>query len=90
MLPLSVHNFILLCSLYDDFLYDDFQPLELFTVVNRSSNLSMLSYNLSMNSELMLEEPLFIASVITFGIEGDCILEELMVNASIDDIYGNT
>ena len=50
----------------------------------------MMSYNLSINSELMLEEPLFIASVITFGIEGDCFLEELMVNASIDDIYGNT
>ena len=37
----------------------------------------------------MLEEPLPVASVITFGIEGDCILEELMINASIDDIYGN-
>ena len=48
----------------------------------------MMSYNLSMNSELVLEEPLYIASVITFGIGGDCILEELMVNASIDDIYG--
>ena len=42
-----------------------------------------------MNSELMLEEPLFVASVITFGIGGDCILDELIVNASIDDIYGN-
>ena len=62
--------------------YDDFEPLELFIVMNRS-------YNLSLNSELMLEEPLPIASVITFGIEGDCILEELIVNASIDDIYGN-
>ena len=71
-------------------MYDNSQPLELFTVVNRSSNLSMMSYNLSMNSELMLEEPLYIASVITFGIESDCILEEMMVNASIDDIYGNT
>ena len=49
----------------------------------------MMSYNLLMNSELMLEEPLYVASVITFGIEGDCILEELMVKASIDDIYGN-
>ena len=45
--------------------------------------------SLSMDSELMLEEPLSIASVITFGIEGDCILEELMINASIDDIFGN-
>ena len=44
---------------------------------------------LSMNSELMLEEPLSVASVIIFGIEGDCILDELIVNASIDDIYGN-
>ena len=45
--------------------------------------------SLSSNSELMLKEPLHMASVITFGIEGDCILEELIVNASIDDIYGN-
>ena len=42
-----------------------------------------------MDSELILEEPLSIASVITFGIEGDCILERLIVNASIDDIYGS-
>ena len=48
-----------------------------------------MSYNLSMNSELMLKEPLYVASVITFGIGGDCILEELMINASIDNIYGN-
>ena len=48
----------------------------------------MMSVNLSMDSELILEEPLSVASVITFGIEGDCILEELIVNASIDDIYG--
>ena len=47
-----------------------------------------LSVSLSMNSELMLEEPLYIASVITFGIDGDCVLEELIINASIDDIYG--
>ena len=54
------------------------------------SNHSMyLSVSLSMNSELMLEEPLYIASVITFGIDGDCILEELMINESMDDIYGN-
>ena len=58
-------------------------------MVDRSSNLPITSYNLTINSELMLEEPLFIASVITFGIEGDCILEELMINASIDDINGN-
>jgi len=44
---------------------------------------------LSMNSELILEEPLSIASVIIFGIEDDCILEEMIINASIDDIYGN-
>ena len=49
-----------------------------------------ISVNLSTNSELMLEEPLSVASVITFGIEGDCILDELIVNASIDDIYGKT
>ena len=70
--------------------YDDFQPLELFVVESRSSNSSISSLNLSMKSELMLEEPLFIASVITFGFGGDCILEELMINASIDDIHGKT
>ena len=43
-----------------------------------------------MDSKLALERALFIASVITFGIEGDCIIEELMVNESIDDLlYGN-
>ena len=41
-----------------------------------------------MNSELILEEPLSVASVITFGIEGDCVMKELIVNVSIDDIYG--
>ena len=56
-------------------------------MVNTST---MISAYLSTNSELMLEEPLSVASVITFGIEGDCILDELMVNASIDDIYGST
>ena len=43
-----------------------------------------------MNSKLILEEPLSVAFVITFGIEGDCIIEELIFNASIDDIYGNS
>ena len=42
-----------------------------------------------MDSNFILEEPLTIASVITFGIEGDCTVEQLIVNASIDDIYGN-
>ena len=56
-------------------------------MVNPSS--FMMSVNLSMDSKLMLEEPLSVASVITFGIGGDCILEELIVNASIDDIYGS-
>ena len=54
------------------------------------STSTMISAYLSMNSEVMLEEPLSVASVIIFGIGGDCILEELIVNASIDDIYGNT
>ena len=58
-------------------------------MVNRSSSSTVMSVNLSMNSKLILEEPLYVASVITFGIEGDCILDELIVNASIDDIYGN-
>ena len=57
-------------------------------MINPNTNTS-LPVNLSTNSELLLEEPLSVASVITFGIEGDCILDELIVNASIDDIYGN-
>ena len=58
-------------------------------MINQNTNTS-ISVNLSTDSELMLEEPLSVASVITFGIEGDCILDELIVNASIDDIYGKT
>ena len=68
---------------------DEIQYLELFqakSVIDQNMNISV---SLSMNSEVMLDTGLFIASVITFGIEGDCILEELIVNASIDDIlYG--
>jgi len=56
---------------------------------NITSQDGTISVSLSMDSELILEEPLSTASVITFGIEGDCILEKLIVNASIDDIYGN-
>ena len=49
-----------------------------------------ISFNLSMNSKLMFEDLLLIASVITFGIDGDCILEELIANASTDDLlHGN-
>ena len=48
-----------------------------------------VSVNLSVTSKQLLEEPLHIAYVITFGINGNCILEELIVNASIDDIQGN-
>ena len=48
-----------------------------------------VSVNLSVNSQQTLEEPLYIAYVITFGINGNCILEKLVVNASIDDIQGN-
>ena len=66
---------------------DDFEPLELFTA-NRTYNSSVTSFNLSVDSKLMLEEPLFIASVITFGIDGDCILKQLIINESMDDIYG--
>ena len=54
-----------------------------------NQNMNITSANLSTNSELILEEPLSVASVITFGVRGDCVLEELIVNASIDDIYGN-
>ena len=56
-------------------------------MVNTSA---VISVYLSMNSDVMLEEPFPVASVITFGIEGDCIVKEMVVNASIDDIYGNT
>ena len=69
---------------------NEIQHLKLFqanTMVNQNMNIS--SANVSTNSKLMLEEPLSVAYVITFGIEGDCILDELIVNASIDDIYGN-
>ena len=44
---------------------------------------------LSVTSQQILEEPFFIAYVITFGINGNCILEKLVVNASTDDIQGN-
>ena len=71
-------------------LSDGIQYLKLFTATTVMVNTSTISAYLSLNSELMLEEPLSVASVITFGIGGDCILEELIVNASIDDIYGNT
>ena len=65
------------------------QYLELFQAnITVIQNLN-ISVNLSMNNELILEEPLSVASVITFGIEGDCIMKELIVNVSIDDIYGN-
>ena len=48
-----------------------------------------VSVNLSITSKQNLEEPLHIAYVITFGVNGNCILEKLVVNASIDDIQGN-
>ena len=67
------------------------QYLELFTTTTTATIIngsSVMSVHLSMHSKLILEEPLSVASVITFGIEGDCILEELVFNASIDDIYG--
>ena len=69
---------------------NEVQYLELFlsdTIIDQ--NLTISSVTLSMNSELTVEEPLSITSVIVFGIEGDCILEEMTVNASIDDIFGN-
>ena len=68
---------------------NEFHYLELFlanTVINQDTSISV---NLSTNNELLLEEPLSVAFVLTFGIEGDCFLDELIVNASIDDIYGN-
>ena len=68
---------------------DKIQYLELFQAITMIDQNMNTSVNLSINSELMLEEPLFITYMIIFGVEGDCILEELMINASIDDIYGN-
>ena len=67
----------------------EIQNVKLFLATTVSDQNGNVSVNLSMNSELILEEPFSVASVITFGIEGDCILDELIVNASIDDIYGN-
>ncbi|XP_065897243.1 tyrosine-protein kinase receptor-like isoform X2 [Dysidea avara] len=66
--------------------------------INRSSDveyllpflvatLSPTLTSLFMNNDIVLLEPISIASVITFGIGGDCLLEELIINASIDDIY---
>ena len=66
----------------------EIQYLKLFKA-STTVNQNMSTVNLSMNSKLILEEPLSVASVITFGIGGNCILDELIVNASIDDIYGN-
>jgi len=53
------------------------------------STISDRSADLTMNNDIVLLEPIAIASVITFGIGGDCIVEELIINGSIDDIYGN-
>ena len=76
---------------------NELQYLELF--LSNASFLTLLrqtqtmpqpaTVGLSMSSKLMLEELLLINSVITFGIQGDCILEELRINGSIDDIHGN-
>ena len=52
------------------------------------ATLSPTLTSLFMNNDIVLLEPISIASVITFGIGGDCLLEELIINASIDDIYG--
>ena len=69
---------------------DEVQYLELFQAITTIDQNMNISVSLSMNSELMLEEPLFIMSVIRFGIEGGCVLEKLIVNTSTDDIlYGN-
>ena len=78
---------MLLISVYSS---NEMQYLKVFqanTMVNQS--MSITSVSLSTSSELILEEPLSVASVITFGIGGDCILDELIVNASVDDIFGN-
>ena len=82
---------LLLLSMMPCVIYrsDEIQYLELFQAVTMIDQNMNTSVNLSINSELMLEEPLFISYMIIFGVEGDCILEELMINASIDEIYGN-
>ena len=59
-------------------------------LANTSSMQNMnVSVNVSVTSKQMLEEPLYITSVMIFGINGNCSLEKLVVNASIDDIHGN-
>ena len=87
-----MHIVVILFAAYIHLFYREndyeIQYLKLF-LASTTVNQNMSIVNLSMNSELILEEPLSVAFVITFGIKGDCILEELIVNASIDDIYGN-
>ena len=65
------------------------QYLELFQANTSSMENMNVSVNLSVTCKQIFKEPLHIAYVITFGINGNCILEELIVNASIDDIQGN-
>jgi len=43
---------------------------------------------LSNDNMFIVQEPLYVTFVVTFGIEGNCALDELIVNASIDEIIG--
>ena len=62
------------------------QALELFTAITviDSGNISV---NLSKDKEFVLQEPVPLAVVVTYGIGGDCIVEELLCNISTDEIY---
>ena len=62
--------------------------LKLFTVNTIVSEDGSVTANVSINALTVLQEPLSFTSVVTFGIDGNCILDKLVANTSIDDIVG--
>jgi len=62
------------------------QTLELFTATTIIEH-GNLSAKLSINKELIQQEPFPLAVVVTYGVGGDCIIERLKFNASIDEIF---
>jgi len=62
------------------------QTLELFTATTVNNHGNLLA-NISVNKEIILPEPFPSAVVVTFGIGGDCVIEELKFNVSIDEIF---
>jgi len=62
------------------------QTLELFTV-NTVMDSGNISVNLSADSQAILPEPFPLAVVVLYGIGGDCVIEELNFNVSIDEIF---